>query len=380
MGRNRRSGLIQRAGIWHIDKLIFGRRICQSTGTTDVAEAERFLARIMEQTRQAHVYGVRPTRTFEQAAAKFVLENQHKRSINDDVSRLKGVLPRIGSLPIDRIHMGSMQTWVTERRRGGASIGTINHGLQVVRRILNLASGEWVDQTGLTWLHAAPKIKLLPNTDKRKPYPLSWEEQDRLIRGLPSYLAEMALFAVNTGCRDAEICGLRWEWEVGVPELGTSVFIVPGARVKNGEERLVVLNRIAQSIVAARRGVHSTHVFALKGRPIAYMLNSAWKRTRDKIGLPNFRVHDLKHTFGRRLRSAGVSFEDRQDLLGHRSSRITTHYSGSDLGRLIEAANLVCERNGTRPELVVLRGSLHANSRKTPETNTLCSRAGRLSR
>lgn len=26
------------------------------------------------------------------------------------------------------------------------------------------------------------------------------------------------------------------------------------------------------------------------------------------------RVHDLKHTFGRRLRAAGVSFEDRQDL------------------------------------------------------------------
>ena len=35
----------------------------------------------MEQIRQAQVYGVRPTRTFEQAAAKFVLENQHKRSI-----------------------------------------------------------------------------------------------------------------------------------------------------------------------------------------------------------------------------------------------------------------------------------------------------------
>jgi hypothetical protein len=30
-----------------------------------------------------------------------------------------------------------------------------------------------------------------------------------------------------------------------------------------------------------------------------------------------------KHTFGRRLRAAGVSFEDRQDLLGHRSVRIT---------------------------------------------------------
>ena len=43
----------------------------------------------MEQVRQAHVYGVRPSRTFEEAAAKFVLENQHKRSIDDDVMHLK---------------------------------------------------------------------------------------------------------------------------------------------------------------------------------------------------------------------------------------------------------------------------------------------------
>ena len=79
MGRKSTPGLKKRAGIWHIDKRIGGRRICQSTGTSELAEAERFLARISEETRQAEVYGVRPARTFEQAGAKFVLENQHKK-------------------------------------------------------------------------------------------------------------------------------------------------------------------------------------------------------------------------------------------------------------------------------------------------------------
>jgi hypothetical protein len=36
----------------------------------------------------------------------------------------------------------------------------INHGLKVVRRILNLAQSEWLNENGLTWLAAAPKIKL----------------------------------------------------------------------------------------------------------------------------------------------------------------------------------------------------------------------------
>jgi integrase len=78
-------------------------------------------------------------------------------------------------------------------------------------------------------------------------------------------------------------------------------------------------------------------------------------RARKETGLSQVRVHDLKHTFGRRLRAAGVSFEDRQDLLGHRSGRITTHYSAAELSRLIEAADSVCDRGQGKPELVVLR-------------------------
>jgi len=66
-----------------------------------------------------------------------------------------------------------------------------------------------MDERGLTWLHAVPKIKVIPQLDKRR-YPLSWEEQSRLSRELPEHQAEMSLFAVNTGCRDAEICNLQW--------------------------------------------------------------------------------------------------------------------------------------------------------------------------
>jgi len=85
------------------------------------------------------------------------------------------------------------------------------------------------------------------------------------------------------------------------------------------------------------------------------MLNSAWLRAREKVALQQVRVHDLKHTFGKRLRAAGVSFENRQDLLGHRSGRITTHYSAAELSHLIEAANAVCEQDSKKPELVGLR-------------------------
>ena len=78
------------------------------------------------------------------------------------------------------------------------------------------------------------------------------------------------------------------------------------------------------------------------------MLNSGWIRARKEAGLTQVRVHDLKHTFGRKLRAAGVGFEDRQDLLGHRSGRITTHYSAAELYRLLEAAELVVSEETSR--------------------------------
>ena len=355
MGRKRVPGLIKRGDAWHIDKQVRGRRLRESCGTGGLQEAEQYLIRRLEEIRQASIYGVRPTRTFEEAAAKFVRENQHKRSLRDDITRFRQLMPWIGGLGLDRVSMSSLKTWIDARRKEGVRPGTINHGLKVVRRVLNLAASEWTDEYGMTWLSHAPKIRLLPDKDKRQPYPLSWDEQARLFSELPVHLAEMALFAVNTGCRDAEVCRLQWDWECAVPELGTIMFIIPARFVKNGDERLVVLNDVARSVIETRRGKHPTHVFAFNGKPVFRMLNGAWLRARERAGLTQVRVHDLKHTFGRRLRASGVSFEDRQDLLGHRSTRMTTHYSAPELSRLLKAANQVCERKGTKPQLVMLR-------------------------
>ncbi|CAM3554903.1 putative integrase [Legionella longbeachae NSW150] len=356
MGRKRTPGLQKRGSVWCIDKKVFGRRLCESTGTDNLEEAEKYLARRLEEIRLATVYGVRPKRTFKEAATKFLMENQHKRSISDDAGRLRELVKYIGDMPIEAIHIGSLQSFIEGRRKDEVSTRTINHGLMIVRRILNLAASEWMDEFGLTWLNSAPKIKLLPEPDLRKPYPLSWDEQHKLFQQLPEHLKSMALFAVNTGCRDREICELRWDWEIQIPELPhIIVFIVPGELVKNGEERLIVCNETVREVIEGQRGKHSTHVFSFKGRPLSRMLSTGWRQAREKAKLPEVRVHDLKHTFGRRLRAAGVSFEDRQDLLGHRSGRITTHYSSAELQSLYQAANKICENRKSGVILTLLR-------------------------
>lgn len=373
MGRKKTPGLFKRGGIWQIDKFMYGQRICESTRTGDLEEAEKILAHRSEDLRLRIQFGIRIKRTFREAATKYLNENLHKRSIASDASRFRVLDPHIGHMNLDTLHMGTLQEFIQKRKSEGVKMRTINQALKLVRHILNLATSEWLDESGLTWLAFAPKIKLLPEPDLRKPYPLSWDEQRRFFKELPLHLARMSLFAVNTGCRDQEICKLRWDWEVQVPELQTSVFIVPDELVKNGDERLIVLNSIAKSVIEEVRGMHPEYVFIYRGKPIQRILNSGWKDARDKTGI-QVRVHDLKHTFGRRLRAAGVSYEDRQDLLGHRSGRITTHYSAAELSNLMTAAELVCQGNGKNgPTLTLLKRGEKAVSRKSPAVHFLRS-------
>lgn len=356
MGRKRSAGLRNRGGIWHIEKQILGQKIHESTGTSKLEEAELILVRRIEEIRRTKVFGIRSQRTFREAATRFLEENLHLASIGGYSMHLKQLDPFIGDLPLQQVHLGTLKPFIDARRQSGVKTRTINMTLAVVRRVLNLAARLWRDEEGRAWLETAPLIKLLHEADARKPYPLSWEEQGRLLRALPAHLARMCLFKVNTGCREQEVCGLRWDWEVKVPELATSVFIIPGERVKNREDRLVVLNPVARSMVDEVRGDHTEFVFAYKGRPIRRINNSAWKRTRKLAGLPQVRVHDLKHTMGRRLRAAGVPLETRKVLLGHKSTDITTHYSAPELEELIEAASRICRgESGKTPALVVLK-------------------------
>src|SRR5690606_32865859 len=106
MGSRNTPGLTKRGGVWHIDKQYRGIRICESTGTSDVKEAEEHLAKRMSEVREAILHGLRQRRTFRAAAAKYLEENLHKRSITDDALHLKQLDSFIGELDLRQVHMG----------------------------------------------------------------------------------------------------------------------------------------------------------------------------------------------------------------------------------------------------------------------------------
>ncbi len=355
MASTRTPGItIDASGNRIINKEHHGARLFVRLGDTsqDCAE-QRLRDEIehldLERHRKAHA---RPL--FCDCAVRYLAQSHQRRTLDTIGWHVRLLIAHFGHLEPHKVHDGTLEPFVAARLAAGVGATTINRTLEVVRTILKRAARAYRDDDGRPWLDGVPPmITMLP---ARQPYPITWDEQDRLFRRLPSHLSTMVLFAVNTGLRDSNVCGLQWAWEVPVSEVGRSVFVIPPEAFKSRRSHVVVLNDAAWSIVQAQRGKHPIWVFPYRGEPVATMNNTAWQNARRDLGLGAVRVHDLRHTFGARLRAAGVSHEDRAALLGHACNSMPEFYASPDIGRLIGLVNRVLERTRTVTILRVANG------------------------
>jgi integrase len=331
---------------------------------------------------------MRPDSISHEAAAKYLNDFALKSTVRRDAAALKDLEPYIGHLWLDQINNDSFNAYRNARQ--DLTIITRNGKIGGARRIRKLAAEVWCyPNTNMTWLERAPTILAEKGHRPRDPYPLDASEQELLFSELTADRRRIALFAVNTGLRDQELCRLQWTWEVRIPELDTptvkrSVFVLPADFVKGKRARVVVLNDCAQAILEEFRGQHRRYVFTSKRghsrHRLKHVLASGWRSARVRAarkyrgrfgvdapdGFRRIRVHDLRHTFGRRLRAAGVGLEDRKDLLGHKRQEITTHYSAAEVGYLIQAANrILSPSRASSTTLLRVAASLPARPRRS---------------
>lgn len=416
MATRTRGIFVESDGSRTINKVHKGERIYIRLGKVSQDEAEQRLKD--EINSRSTVGGRRPDHSplFAVCAAEYLKEVKGKDSAEVIAWHVRLLLPFVGTMQIVQVHDANLKSFKESRRFEGVSPTTINRSLEVVRTILNRAARAWRFDNGKPWLETAPPLITMLKEKRTKPHPLSWPEQDVLLQQLPVHLQTMALFGINSGARDDNLCGLRWDWEIAVPEAGRSVFLIPDDSYKTDVEHVLILNDAAWSIIEAQRAdrvkrlaeagiteytpnpekpTEFDFVFPYKGHRIETINNSAWQKARIRAamkmftdagriipeelltkgqrgilitkelrafiekempGLAKVRVHDLRHTYSSRLRLAGVAQEDRNALMGHKSASVPEHYASADIGRLIKLSNLVLDRQGTRTLLRVVNG------------------------
>ena len=374
--RTRTKGIqLASDGSRSVDKQYQGTRIFERLGKVTQDEAESWLRQRQAEldAERANLLRCGDQQLFAAAAQKYLIESERKklRSLETVAYHVSLLLPYVGSMALVDVCNDSLQPFIDERLdEDEVKPSTVNRTLEVARTIMNRAARLW-RTNGKPWLATAPLIEMLDEkATRRQPYPITWQQQANVLPRLPVHLQRMVLFALSTGARDANVCRLRWDWERQLPELGRSVFVIPPAEFKTNRTHVLILNDAAWSVVQECRGMHPDFVFtdrrervknlhlapAMDYKPIATMNNTAFQNARSAAGLERMRVHDLRHTFGQRLRDAGVPEEDRALLLGHAIDGMPQHYATATIARLVEMANKVKETFDRTTLLRVVNG------------------------
>ena len=206
MSGKRTPGLRRRGkqGTWSIQKTLRLKgksiRLCETTGTRSLEEAERYLARTIEELRSIHVYGEITPLTLAEAGEKYLLECPDK-SYKRAETALVSLCAHFGHLQVSELHDGNVQPYARERMRH-VTAGTVNRELAILVRILNLCvlhlcARRWRNEAGQPYLATVPAI-MRAKGRARAPYPISKDEEERLLAECPRHLRQLVLFALHT--------------------------------------------------------------------------------------------------------------------------------------------------------------------------------------
>lgn len=200
----------------------------------------------------------------------------------------------------------------------GRTVATVNHYLKFLKAVFNRAIRQ-----GRLAFNPVRAVKLYHEHNARDRC-LSPEEEARLIEALPNRLRPLVTVALHTGMRRGELRALRWE-DV---DLATATIRV--RRDKAGEGRWVALNSLArEALEEARRQQEapSPYVFSSPRGRFLHNFERDWRPALRAAGIPDFRFHDLRHTFASRLAMAGVDLYTVQRAGGWKTHVMVQRYA-----------------------------------------------------
>lgn len=318
---------------WINTTLPNGKRVRQSTGTEDRADAEAFLAKLkLDAYRETH-FGIKPQRSWQEAVVRYLELKRTLRSFTDVQRICRHLDPYLGTMSLNQINGDVIWGIVQGELKKGNKPATVNRYLATVRNLLRMARDEW------QWIDNFPKIRLLPGEVERDRW-LTREEAERLIRCCAPHLAAPVRFALATGCRAGEITGLEWN-RVDLQRRNAWL-----NRTKNGTPRGVPLNEDAIAVLKEQIGKHLRYCFTYEGQPMrADVTNTAWHSALKRAGIEDFRFHDLRHTWASWHRQAGTSCDELKDLGGWKTRSMVDRYAKFATENLLAAASRI-ERVG----------------------------------
>ncbi len=264
------------------------------------------------------------------------------------------IKPSLGHIKLEKLQPGDIQSFYNTklekgniRTKKGLSPRTIRIAHVILHEALEQALKEERINRNPVDFCSPPKV------EKREVSYLTPEEEKKFLQALEGEpLAAAFILLLGTGIRRGELLGLRWQDIITTPD-GTFLNIrqqLVKAKI-DGKQRLIFQppksdkgrrtiplldwgiealkkhreKQNEQKIKCGKKYEDHDLVFATAtGRPInPRNFHRTFKRILAKAGIPDIRLHALRHTFATRLGEANIHPKVMQELLGHSSVSLT---------------------------------------------------------
>lgn len=220
----------------------------------------------------------------------------------------------------------AVREWRDVRLRAAAP-ATVNRQLNLLHHVIEHARKEWGIGVPANPVSDVARPKNGPSRDRR----LSHGEEERLLLACAGsrrgYLRDVVKLAIETGMRQGEILGMRWE----LIDLDNAT-----ARLldtKNGDARTVPLSKAAVGLLAARRP---------EGNPVGPVwpgitreaVKQSFERACERAQIAGLRFHDLRHEAASRFFEKGLNVMEAASVTGHKDLRMLKRYTHLDASKL----------------------------------------------
>lgn len=271
-----------------------------------------------------------------------------KRSYDDEKRLINThLIPFFGDKKLSSIKKIDIKIFIEKKIQDGYKSSTVNRLIAAIKMVFNRAE-EWeIIQVSENPSRSIRGVRNVERIDRFLTPEEAKRLRDEVCRSESPMLRYIVSFLLLTGARKREALDAQWMYI----DFDKNIWTIPIS--KSGRPRYVPLSPAVINLLRHLQDDCPQMGYDWKvckwifpnPRTLKPFINIffAWNRARNRAGLGDVRIHDLRHSFASALVNEGMTLYDVKEILGHSNMATTTRYAHLSKKRLVDIAAVVSD-------------------------------------